>query len=147
MLLTNSEPTALADRYLLTEIGKYTLVLPATWVSEVLQVEQNKVLQMPHYSPAILGITNHQNSFLTLVAGWQFLPKIQPNRIDNYIVVCLGANINSLQNIGIVIDRVLGSMVKKDFPSTIPKDLFVMANPQLLPNHLWQPLNINLQNQ
>ncbi len=147
MLLTNSEPTALTDRYLLTEVGKYTLVLPATWVSEVLQVEQNKVLQMPHYSPAILGIANHQNSFLTLVAGWQFLPEAQPSRVDHYTVVRLGTNINSWQNTGIVIDRVLGSTIKKDFPLTISKDLFVMANPQLLPNHLWQPLNRNLQHQ
>ncbi len=147
MLLTNSEPTALADRYLLTEIGKYTLVLPATWVGEVLQIEQNKVLQMPHYSPVILGIANHQNSFLTLVAGWQFLPETQPSRTDHYTVVRLGVHINSWQNTGIVIDRVLGSMGKKDFPSTTPKNLFVMANPQLLPSHLWQPLSRNLQQQ
>lgn len=142
MLLTTSEPTALVDRYLLTEVGKYTLVFPANWVREVLQVEQSKVLQMPHYSSAVLGVANHQNSFLTLVAGWQFLPEIQPHRIDHFMVVRLGATMRNWQNIGIVIDRVLGSMVKKDFPA-IQQDLFVMANSQLLPNHLWQPLNIN----
>jgi chemotaxis signal transduction protein len=147
MLLTSCEPTVLADRYLLTAVGKYTLVLPATWVSEVLQVEQNKVLQMPHYLPAILGVANHQNSFLTLVAGWQFLPEIQPSRVDYYTVLYLVTNVNNWQNTGIVVDRVLGSMVKKDFPSTTLKDLFVMANPQLLPSHLWQPLNRNLQHQ
>jgi chemotaxis signal transduction protein len=147
MLLNNSEPIALADRYLLTEVGKYTLVLPASWVHEVLQVEQCQVLQIPHYSSAILGIANYQNSFLTLVAGWQFLPETQPSRADHYTVLRLGANLSNWQNVGIVVDRVLDSMVKKDFPSTIPKNLFVMANPQLLPNHLWQPLNSNLSYQ
>jgi chemotaxis signal transduction protein len=147
MLLTNSEPTALVDRYLLTKVGKYTLVLPANWVSEVLQIEQCNVLQLPHYSSAILGVANYQNSFLTLVAGWQFLPENQPSRVDRYTVVRLGVNLSNWQNIGVVIDRVLGSMVKQDFPTTIPKNLLVMANSQLLPNHLWQPLNSNLHHQ
>jgi chemotaxis signal transduction protein len=146
MLLTTSEPTALVDRYLLTEVGKYTLVFPANWVSEVLQIEQNKVLQIPHYSSAVLGVAKHQNNFLILVAGWQFLPENQPGRIDRFTVVRLGASISNWQNIGVVIDRVLGSMVKKDFPA-IPKNLFVLANSQLLPNHLWQPLNSNLPHQ
>ncbi len=146
MLLTTSEPTALIDRYLLTEVGKYTLVFPANWVSEVLQVDQNKVLQIPHYASAILGVANHHNNFLTLVAGWQFLPETQPSRIDRFTVVRLGATMKNWQNIGVVIDRVLGSMVKKDFPA-IPKDLFVLANSQLLPNYLWQPLNSNLPHQ
>lgn len=147
MLLTTNEPTALADRYLLTEVGKYTLVLPASWVSEIIQVEQVKILPMPHYSLAILGIANYQNSFLTLVAGWQFLPEAHSSRVDPYTVVRLGATISSWQNIGIVIDRVLGSMVKEDFPSTIHQDLLIMANDQLLSNHLWQPLNSNLHHQ
>jgi chemotaxis signal transduction protein len=146
MLLTTSEPTALVDRYLLTEVGKYTLVFPTNWVSEVLQVEQSKVLQMPHYSPAILGIANHHNDFITLVAGWQFLPENQPSRIDRFTVVRLGVTMRNWQNIGVVIDRVLGSMVKKDLPSK-PQDLFVLANSQLLPNHLWQPLNKKLPHQ
>jgi chemotaxis signal transduction protein len=143
MLLNTHETTALADRYLLTEVGKYTLVFAANWVSEVLQVEQSKVLQMPHYSPAILGIANYHNNFLTLVAGWQFLPEPQPSRIDRFTVVRLGATMKNWQNTGVVIDRVLGSMVKKDLPSN-PQDLFVLANSQLLPNHLWQPLNRKL---
>jgi chemotaxis signal transduction protein len=146
MLLTTSEPTALADRYLLTEVGKYTLIFPANWVSEVLQVEQSKVLQIPHYSPAILGIANHRNNFLTLISGWQFLPETQSSRIDRFTVVRLGATMRNWQNIGVVIDRVLGSMAKKDFPA-IPKNLSVLANSQLLPNHLWQPLNSNLPHQ
>ncbi len=146
MLLNTSEPAALADRYLLTEVGKYTLVFPAIWVSEVLQVEQSKVLQIPHYSSAILGIANYQNNFLTLIAGWQFLPEIQPSRIDRFTVVRLGATISNWQNIGVVIDRVLGSMIKKDFPA-ISEDLFVLANSQLLSSHLWQPLNSNLPHQ
>jgi chemotaxis signal transduction protein len=146
MLLTTSEPTALVDRYLLTAVGKYTLVFPANWVSEVLQVEQSKVLQIPHYSSAILGVANHQNNFFTLVAGWQFLPETQPSRIDRFTVVRLGATMRNWQNIGVVIDRVLGSMVKKDFPA-VPQNLLVLANSQLLPNHLWQPLNSNLPHQ
>jgi chemotaxis signal transduction protein len=146
MLLTTNEPTALVDRYLLTEVGKYTLVFPANWVSEVLQVEQSKVLQMPHYSSAILGVANHQNNFLTLVAGWQFLPETQLSRIDHFTVVRLGATMRNWQNIGVVIDRVLGSMVKKDFPA-IQQDVFVLANSQLLPNYLWQPLNSNSPHQ
>jgi chemotaxis signal transduction protein len=140
MLLTTSKPTALVDRYLLTEVGKYTLVFPANWVSEVLQIEQSKVLHLPHYSSEILGIANYQNNFLTLITGWQFLPETQSSRIDRFTVVRLGASMSNWQNIGVVIDRVLGSMEKKDFPP-IQQDLFVMANPQLLFNHLWQPLS------
>jgi chemotaxis signal transduction protein len=146
MLLRNSETTALIDRYLLTEVGKYTLVFQVNWVSEVLQIEQSKVLKIPHYSPAILGVANHHNNFLTLVAGWQFLPETQPSRTDRFTVVRLGATVGNWQNTGVVIDRVIGSMMKKDFP-IIPKDLFVLANSQFLPNHLWQPLNNNLLHQ
>lgn len=143
MLLTTSEPTALVDRYLLTEVGKYTLVFQANWVSEVLQVEQSKVLKIPYYSPAILGIAKYQDNFLTLVAGWQFLPETQPSRIDRFTVVRLGGNMKNWQNTGVVIDRVLGYVVKEDLP-VIQQNLFVLANSQSLPNYLWQPLNKKL---
>ena len=146
MLLTTSEPTALVDRYLLTEVGKYTLVFQANWVIEILQVDQSKVLKIPYYSPAILGIANYHNIFLTLVAGSQFLSEVQPVRTDHFTVVRLGGTIKSWQNTGVVIDRVLGYVVKKDLPTT-QQDLFVLANSQLLPNHLWQPLNRQLPHQ
>jgi chemotaxis signal transduction protein len=138
---STSTPTALADRYLLTEVGQYTLVFPATWVSEILQIERCKVLQMPHYSPAILGIAHYQNTFLTLVAGWQFLPESQLNRADQFMVVRLGATIARWQNVGVAVGRVLGSTTKENFPPKAQQDFFVVATTKFLPPDLWQPLS------
>jgi chemotaxis signal transduction protein len=138
MVLDN--PTALADRYLLTEVGQYTLVLPATWVLEVFQVDRSQVLQMPQYTAAMLGVVHHQNSFISLLAGWQFLPTYQPSRIDKFTVVHLGCAGFQEQNLGLVVDRVVGSMGKEKFPKLASPDLLVMANPNALSANIWQPL-------
>lgn len=139
---STSTPTALADRYLLTEVGQYTLVFPATWISEILRIERCKVLQMPHYAPEILGIAHYQNAFLTLVAGWRFLPESQSSRADQFTVVRIGANVSRWQNVGITVDRVLGSTGKEHFPPKAQQDFFVVATTKFLPPNLWQPLSI-----
>jgi chemotaxis protein histidine kinase CheA len=133
--------TALSDRYLLTAVGKYTLVFPAIWVSEILRIDRHKILQMPHYSPAILGIAHSQNSFLTLLAGWQFLPVNQPSRADQFTVVRLGGTMPEWQNVGVTVDRVLGGTVKESFPPIEQRDFFVVATAQLLPTDLWRPFS------
>jgi chemotaxis protein histidine kinase CheA len=141
-LPTINQPTAISDRYLLTAVGKYTLVLPATWVIEVLRIEQSKVLQMPHYSPAIFGIAYYQNSFLTLLAGWYFLPESQSNRAEHLTVVRLCSTVPNCQNVGIVVDRVLGSTVKANFPPVQQREFFILADSQQLSSELWQPLRV-----
>jgi chemotaxis signal transduction protein len=138
--MIRNSPIALADRYLLTEVGQYTLVLPATWVLEVFQVDRSQVLQMPQYTAAILGIVHHQNSFISLLAGWQFLPTYQPSRIDKFTVVHLGCAGFQEQDLGLVVDRVVGSMGKEKFPKLASPDLLVMANHDALSANLWQPL-------
>jgi chemotaxis protein histidine kinase CheA len=136
-----STPTALADRYLLTEVGQYTLVFPANWVSEILRIERGKVLQLPHYSEAILGIAHYQNTFLTLVAGWQFLPESQTSRADQFTVVRLGANAMRWHNVGVVVGRILGNTTKENFPPKAQQEFFVVATTKFLPPDLWQPLS------
>jgi chemotaxis protein histidine kinase CheA len=138
---STSTVTALADRYLLTEVGQYTLVFPANWVNEILRIERSKILQIPHYSEAILGIAHYQNTFLTLVAGWQFLPESQTSRADQFTVVRLGANASRWQNVGVAVGRILGSTGKENFPPKTQQDFFVVASTKFLPPDLWQPLS------
>jgi chemotaxis signal transduction protein len=139
-----NNPTALSDRYLLAEVGRYTLVLPAIWVLEVFQVDLCQVLQMPQYPAAMLGVVHHQNSFISLLAGWHFLPVPQPNQVDKFTVVHLGWTGFQEQNLGkdlgLVVDRVVGSMGKEKFPKLASPDLLVMANPDFLSANIWQPL-------
>jgi chemotaxis signal transduction protein len=141
--MTTDTPIKLADRYLLTKIGPYTLVFPATWVLEILRITQDKILKMPQYSPVMLGIAHHQGSFVPLVWGQKLLLPVQAALPEQLTIIRLGESSAQLQNTGIAVDRVVGNTSRESLPKQLlthgSEGLFQLLTPTLLPANLWQP--------
>ncbi len=136
--------TVLSDRFISTEIDRFTLVFPAVWVAEILRVDRSQILDLPFYDPLLMGIIHHNGSIVPLVAGTRLLKVEQLGVRERSIVVRLNESAGTLANIGIIVDRAIGSSDRQE----LPPELFTQAatttgmllmRPDLIPADLWQP--------
>jgi chemotaxis signal transduction protein len=148
MVATQTPPiaqqTVLADRFILTEIDRFTLVFPSIWVAEILRIERSQILDLPFYDPLLMGIVHHQGSIVPLVAGTRLLKVNQFGVRERSIVIRLNQAAGSLANIGVVVDRAIGSNTRQElspelFTESASSGLMLMMRPELIPAGLWQP--------
>jgi chemotaxis signal transduction protein len=144
----NTVPTStLSDRFLLAQVQFFTLVIPALWVVEIFRVERSQILALPFYSPLLIGITHHGGRVLPLLSSSTLLNAPSTSLRENTMVVKLGDAAGSLAQVGIVIDRPLGSQSRAEIPSAVfadavqsPHDSIVLLRPERVSADLWQPL-------
>jgi CheW-like domain len=144
----NPKPqSTLSDRFLLAQVQSFTLVIPALWVVEIFRAERSQILALPFYSPLLLGITHHGGRVLPLLSTHSLLNASSPTLRENTLVVKLGDQAGTLAQVGLVIDRPLGSQTRTELPSTVfahdaqPSDpSLVLLRPELVSANLWQPL-------
>ncbi len=136
--------TALADRFILTEVERSTLVFPAVWVAEILRLDRPQVLDLPFYDPLLVGIVNHSGQITPLIAAARLLDLATASLRERLLVVRLNRTAGKLANVGIIVDRAIGSSNRAE----LPPSLFDPAanDPQLrlissaaIPPDLWQP--------
>jgi chemotaxis signal transduction protein len=149
MLATPIPPTiaqtVLADRFISTQVERFTLVFPAVWVSEILRLERSQILDLPFYDPLLLGIVNHNAQITPLIAAARLLETIEPfNLKEKLMVVRLNQSAGSLANIGVVVDRSIGSYTRQELPPELfePNQIdsnILLMRPELIPANLWQP--------
>jgi hypothetical protein len=139
--------STLSDRFLLAQVQTLTLVIPALWVVEIFRVERSQILALPFYSPLLIGITHHGGRVLPLLSSSTLLNAPSTSLRENTMVVKLGDAAGSLAQVGIVIDRPLGSQTRAEIPSTVfadaaqsPNDSIVLLRPERVSADLWQPL-------
>jgi chemotaxis signal transduction protein len=139
------EQTLLADRYILTQVERLTLVFPAVWVAEIIRLDRSQILDLPFYDPLLLGIVNHNAQITPLIAAARLLETAEPfNLKERLMVIRLNEAAGKIANIGIVVDRAIGSSTRQELPpdlfasSTITTELVLMRH-ELIPTHLWQP--------
>jgi hypothetical protein len=138
--------STLSDRFLLAQVQTLTLVIPALWVVEIFRVERSQILALPFYSPLLIGITHHGGRVLPLLSSYTLLNAPSTSLRENTMVVKLGDAAGSLAQVGIVIDRPLGSQTRAEIPSTVfdapqsPNDSIVLLRPERVSADLWQPL-------
>jgi chemotaxis protein histidine kinase CheA len=132
--------TGLADRYLLTQVANLTLVFAAATVAEIIRVESNKVLVLPFYGVHVAGVVNQNGQLLPLVSAHSILRQAPARKQEIWTAVRLQADEG---NIGIVIDRAIGSTTKKQLPPPLftdrQVDSLVLMTAQLIPTNIWQP--------
>ena len=135
--------TVLADRFILTEIERFTLVFPAVWVAEIVRIERSQILDLPFYDPLLTGIVHHNGMIIPLIAAAGLLKVAQLGMHERSTVIRLNEAAGSLANIGVVVDRALGTSNRQDLPSdlftTATAGLMIMMRPELIPPGLWQP--------
>jgi chemotaxis signal transduction protein len=139
---TSVEQTSLADRFILTQVERQTLVFPATWVAEILRIDRSQILDLPFYDGLLLGVANHNGQIIPLIVGANLL-QLEPLLPERLVVVRLNENATRLENVGIIVDRAIGSTTRDQLPSelfiTNNADDMVMMRSLLVPIRLWQP--------
>jgi CheW-like domain len=148
MVATQTPPiasqTLLADRFISTAIDRRTLVFPAVWVAEILRIDRVQILDLPFYDSVLMGIIHHNGAIIPLVAGTRLLNIEQFGARERAVVVKLNESAGSLANIGIVVDRAIGTSNRADLPpdlftTTATDRTMLMMRPDLIPPGLWQP--------
>jgi chemotaxis signal transduction protein len=148
MVATQNPPiasqTVLADRFISTAIERCTLVFPAVWVAEILRIDREQILDLPFYDPLLIGIVHHNGAIVPLVAGNRLLNIEQFGQRERAVVVRLNEAAGSVANIGIVVDRAIGTNNRTDLPpdlftTTATDGAMLMMRPELIPPGLWQP--------
>jgi chemotaxis signal transduction protein len=142
LIPTSAEQISLADRFILTQVERQTLVFPATWVAEILRIDRSQILDLPFYDDLLLGVANYNGQIIPLIIGARLLrlEHLSPERL---VVVRLNDNADRLGNVGIIVDRAIGSSTRDELPSelfiTNNADDMVMMRSLLVPIRLWQP--------
>jgi chemotaxis signal transduction protein len=137
--------TVLADRFISTQVERFTLVFPAVWVAEILRLDRSQILDLPFYDPLLLGIVNHNAQITPLIAAARLLETIEPFSLkEKLMVVRLNQSAGSLANIGVVVDRSIGSYTRQELPPELfePNQIdsnSLLMRPELIPANLWQP--------
>ncbi len=137
--------TTLANRFILTGVERLTLVFPAIWVAEILQFDRSQILDLPFYNSLIVGIVNHGGRVTPLIAAARLLDLASFSLRERLLVVRLNQAAGNLANIGIVVDRAIGSSNRQELPPSLFEPAanhpeMVLIDPALISADLWQPL-------
>ena len=135
--------TSLADRFILTQIEQQTLVFPAIWVAEILRIDRSQILDLPFYDSLLVGIANYNGQMTPLIAAARILKLEQYSVPEQVIVVRLNRAAGELENVGIIVNRVVGSSTGSELPNNLlttnRAGAMVMMHSGLVPTSLWQP--------
>jgi chemotaxis signal transduction protein len=136
--------TVLADRFILTGIDRFTLVFPAVWVAEILRIDRSQLMDLPFYDSLLAGIVHQNGQILPLVTAARLLKVDKLVLGERLTIVRLNESAGKLANIGVVVDRAIGSSTRQELPpalfATDNTDPHIrMMQPDLIPPDLWKP--------
>jgi chemotaxis signal transduction protein len=133
----------LANRFILTQLQNFTLVFPATWVAEILRIDRTHILTLPYYNPVLVGIVDRNGQTMPLINITLSLGLAQSSVPERALIVRLNEAAEGLQNVGLIIDRLIGTTTRNE----LPPDLFItdrtgdllMLKSTLISADIWQP--------
>ncbi len=142
--------TSLEDRLVLAQVGSYKLAFPALWVAEIARFQQTQILDLPFYQPPLLGLMHQNGQVMPLISAAQLLQIQQQSGHEILTVIRLGTVAGKLSQVGIVVDKLLGSTTRSEVPealfqsqSELPKSLqpgaMVLLRQEWFSNDIWQP--------
>ncbi|PZD74837.1 hypothetical protein C1752_00665 [Acaryochloris thomasi RCC1774] len=126
--------TALEQRLVLAQVGAFTLAIPALWVSEIARFEPSQMLELPFYPSPLMGLMHQGGQVVPLVSAAQLLQQERQMRQERPTVICLGEAAESLNQVGIVVDKILGSTTHSEVPATLfePIDVSALGSEQMV---------------
>ncbi|MEO0374018.1 MAG: chemotaxis protein CheW [Cyanobacteria bacterium P01_A01_bin.17] len=126
--------TALEQRLVLAQVGAFTLAIPALWVSEIARFELSQMLELPFYPSPLMGLMHQGGQVVPLVSAAQLLLQERQTHQERPTVICLGEAAESLNQVGIVVDKILGSTTHSDVPATLfePIDISALSSDQMV---------------
>lgn len=136
------------ERYILTQVGSWVLVFPTRWVAEIFRVQRSRILDLPFYQSLMIGVTHHNSQILPLVSAHQVLQTEEIILRETSTIIHLNRQADSLENVGIVVDKALGSKSLEQLPPSLltttalhpqETDSMVLFQSDWLPSELWHP--------
>jgi chemotaxis signal transduction protein len=97
------------QRFILTKVGELTVVFSSELVAEIGIVERNKIMNLPFYSNRLKGCLYYNGKIISLVDLKTILGLDSLLNKEKMIVVCLSQKAEQFQDVGLIIDKVLGS--------------------------------------
>ena len=146
-----STASELEQRFILTQVEQIVLVLPATWVTEIIRIDRSQILDLPFYDPLLVGITNRNGRIVPLIATDRLL-EVAPRSMPERLVVVLFEDRGDLAlgNIGLIVDRAIGSSTRPELPPELftanRSGSMVAIQSDLVPPHIWQPKYWSIDN-
>ena len=139
------------SRHILTQVGHQQIGFPSQWVAEIMIVERSQILKLPFYDSMVLGVVYHHSSIIPLVA-LQFTNLVSQVRInqrpriqETLTAIRLSQSVNELSGIGLIVDRVIGSISHEQLSAKESKAT-AASDPQIevfqlerIPPSIWQP--------
>jgi chemotaxis signal transduction protein len=142
--------STLEHRFILTQVERLTLVFPATWVVEIIRIDRSQVLDLPFYDPLLVGIVNYNGQITPLIATCDLLAIAPASLAEQLMVVRLDPGVGELGNVGLIVDRAIGSSTREQLPpelfSSDRSGSMVMMRSSLVPSNLWQPKYWSIDN-
>jgi chemotaxis signal transduction protein len=141
----------LEQRFILTQVERLTLVLPATWVTEIIRIDRSQILDLPFYDPLLVGIANRHSRIVPLIATDRLLEVVPSSLPERLVVVLLeDRGDRELGKVGLIVDRAIGSSTRQELPpalfTTNRTESMVMMRSDLVPTTLWQPKYWSIDN-
>ena len=147
-ILTDNDTSSLSaqflhNRYILTIVGEQQLAFPSHWVAEIILVERSRVLALPFYGPMLLGIVHHQSAIVPLMSSHLVLSEKlsqsghAPLMKETLSVILLGPSVGKQAGIGLVVERVIGSVSEEQIFAA--ESTILRLELQDIPNRVWQP--------
>lgn len=137
--------STLSDRFILAQVKSSTLVIPAGWVSEIFQVQRSQILPMPFYNSSVIGLTHQGGRVLPLLSASSLLSTEVDALRETTMVIKLSDAAGALTQVGLVVDRIVGSQTRADLPSSVWTEAaqsgqpMVLFRPEQVDSTVWQP--------
>lgn len=121
--------------YFLTQVGSRRFAFPADEVSEVMLVERSKVLRLPFYPPALVGVVHSQGQLVPLVAMQTLLDQTGSATKEVFNAVQLNDR-SPAAGVALIVDQLMGTCTAEQLQQDASIELF---HPEVLRPDVWQP--------
>ncbi len=142
------EVSTLRDRYILAQVSSWQLAVPANWVREIARIKRSQLLNLPFYNPLVWGVVHHNGQILPLVSTHRLFTGTGVTLQETATVICLAAGANALANVGLVIDKALGTVDQTAVADSITDECLTLPIPEgatlnlqstWITDSVWQP--------
>jgi len=143
-----SSSASIKERYILTQVGVWVLIFPARWVAEIFRAQRSRILELPFYQSPLVGVTHHNSQIIPLTSAHQVLQTQENTLRETVTVLQLSDEVGRLANMGIIVDKTLGSASKEQLSPFVlttqtlhPQDTDsqVLFQLEWFPSDLWDP--------
>lgn len=151
--IATTEPSAhsaisIKERYIQAQVGTKELVFPARWVAKIFRIQRSSILDLPFYPLPLLGVAHYNSQIVPLASAHHLLQTEENTLRETVTVLQLSSEAGTTANIGIVVDKTLGSVSSAQLPPSIfttptlpsqDKNIPVLFQSDWFPSDLWHP--------